>query len=612
MASITNISVEQIPGLVDPGDLNVPIFKITVITDGNLVIDSFSFSTTGTTVDAYIDSANLYFTGPFDAFSTGYLVGSFTSPTGNYDVSSIATLTLGINYFWLTYDVSSSIVYSNYLDGELNSVSYDSGTVYVPDTTNYSGYIDLNTQWYPMTFVSAEVYQATDPTSTYPYAPVVKIRVTTSGSISPLTCEQFQTSVMGTVDLTEIISARIVSTGTSSVYVSPSVNIFATVFSPSGIYYMNGSLTLEEGDNYFWLLYEIASWADLSHTLDATVDNVVINSAPNTIGTNNPSGALTIAESFDYISYTSSTCEQLTGYVVPGSIVPVLKIKVTTTGTLFYTSGYDIYPWISNLYLGITGSTDAINDISDVIVYGTGADDTFNNAYAFGQLGSSPSGPYTLPLFTGGTPPYGLLSGDNYFWVAYSISPSATLGNVVDATFDSLDFDGVVSGSYVPSISDPSGNVTIVDEMVIDSVNIYTNSNGNSYPGEQDIQLFKVEVDVTGGGYPQKFWSFTFVNDSHDQVLTNKDLVTNIRLYFTGTESTFNDSVMIGTASYDVPVVYNINNVELIGELGNSVTNYFWLVGDVAPNAYYKEGVTPGHVHFTNGTIQFIETSITP
>ena len=88
-------------------------------------------------------------------------------------------------------------------------------------------------------------------------------------------------------------------------------------------------------------------------------------------------------------------------------------------------------------------------------------------------------------------------------------------------------------------------------------------------------------------------------------------MVTNFRLYFTGTSSTYNDSILVGTASYPNLVVYNTNDINLVGELGSTVTNYFWLVADVATNAYYKQGVTPGHVYFTADSIQFIETSIT-
>jgi len=607
------------PGLVDPGDLNVPVLKITIITDDNLVIDSFSFSTTGTTADAYIDSAKFYYTGVFDSFNTANLVNYFTSPTGNYNIdSSLYTLIAGYNYFWLTYDVSSSIVYSNYLDGELNSVSYNSGTTYVPDTTSYSGYIDLNTQWYPMSFVSAEAYQVTDlslqiDTGFYITVPVLQIKVTTTGGINSLTCSSITLSTSGTTDVLDITSAIISITGTSSTY---SNNVaypaFGPVSSPSGAFTLSsniyvGDYILSEGDNYFWLFY-YTNPTSMTNVLDATADYVVVGGTSYPISPNGGFGGTP----YNFISYTSSTCEQVTGYTKPGSsVVPILKIKVSTTGTLFFTSGLDIYPWISNLYLGITGSTDAINDISDVMIYGTGNDESFSSVSVFGSLGSAPSGNYTISLTSGGNPPYGLVPGDNYFWVAYSISPSATLGNIVDATFDSLDFDGKNSGNYVPTVSDPSGNIEIVDEMVVNAVDIFTDSNGNSYPGEKDIPLFKIEVGVSGYGYPQKFWNFSFTNDSYDQVLDDKDLVTNFRLYFTGTSSTYNDSILVGTSSYPNLVVYNTNDINLVGELGSTVTNYFWLVADVATNAYYKQGVTPGHVYFTADSIQFIETSIT-
>jgi hypothetical protein len=614
LASITNISVEQTPGLVDPGDLNVPILKINIITDGNLVIDSFSFSTTGTTVDAYIDSAKLYYTGVFDSFNTTNLVNYFTSPTGNYNIdSSLYTLIAGYNYFWLTYDVSSSIVHNNYLDGELNSVSYNLGTTYVPDTTNYSGYIDLNTQWYPMTFISAEAHQVTDislqiDTGSYITVPVLQIKVTTTGGINSLTCSSVTLSTSGTTDVLDITSATINSTGTSSVYSLG--DVFPSVLGPSGSFVVDGLggiINLFEGENYLWLIYNCSNISSMTNVLDATADYINISGDTYSISPNSGVGETP----YNFISYTASTCEQLTGYTKPGSIVPIFKIKVSTTGTLFFTSGLDIYPWISNLYLGITGSTDAINDISDVMIYGTGDDESFSSVSVFGSLGSAPSGNYTIGLTSGGTPPYGLVPGDNYFWVAYSISPSATLGNVVDATFDSLDFDGKNSGNYVPTVSDPSGNIEIVDEMVVNAVDIFTDSNGNSYPGEKDISLFKIEVGVSGYGYPQKFWNFSFTNDSYDQVLNDKDLVTNFRLYFTGTSSTYNDSILVGTASYPNLVVYNTNDINLVGELGSTVTNYFWLVADVATNAYYKQGVTSGHVYFTADYIQFIETSIT-
>ena len=119
-------SEQKVTDYVLAGSLNQRMLDIRVVTNGNsepLSVSNMTFNIAGTTNPADIVNAKIYFTGLNPVFSTDLLVGTFSAPTGNFTIDlSGLSLIGGINYFWLTYDISTTAENFNTLDAELNSL----------------------------------------------------------------------------------------------------------------------------------------------------------------------------------------------------------------------------------------------------------------------------------------------------------------------------------------------------------------------------------------------------------------------------------------------------------------------------------------------------------
>ena len=103
-----------------------------------LTATQFSLSTSGTTSAGDIASAKLYYTGSSSTFATTTTFGSATSPSGSFAITGSQTLTAGVNYFWLAYDISSGATACNAVDAECSSITVG-GTPYTPTPTAPTG-----------------------------------------------------------------------------------------------------------------------------------------------------------------------------------------------------------------------------------------------------------------------------------------------------------------------------------------------------------------------------------------------------------------------------------------------------------------------------------------
>ncbi len=121
---------------------NQAIIGIQVVTAGNLSplnATSFTFNTTGSTnptVD--ITNAKLYYSGTANALSTTTPFGAAAiAPNGTFTITGSQSLSTGVNYFRLTYDVPSTSVLGDILDAQCTSLNVGADTI--PTITNPSG-----------------------------------------------------------------------------------------------------------------------------------------------------------------------------------------------------------------------------------------------------------------------------------------------------------------------------------------------------------------------------------------------------------------------------------------------------------------------------------------
>ncbi|MEO6169041.1 MAG: GEVED domain-containing protein, partial [Chitinophagales bacterium] len=151
----------------------------------------------------------------------------------------------------------------------------------------------------------------------------------------------------------------------------------------------------------------------------------------------------------------------------------VIAVQVLTSGSLNPLS-------VSSFTLNSNGTTNFAADVTNVKVYYTGNSSVFAATNLFASAST-----LSLPL----TGNQALEQGVNYFWVAYDVSTTATIGNYIDAECTQVTLAG--GGSQVPLVTAPYGNRQVnycipnntygCSFAYIDDVILNTLSNENSY-----------------------------------------------------------------------------------------------------------------------------------
>lgn len=127
-------NTDQVTGNVPLGARNQAVIRIRMHTSNSalpIVLQSLKLSLSTTSVSD-IDTVRVFFTGSNPTLSTSVQYGTFlVSPSSTFNVTGSQTLSAGVNYFWLTYNVRSTALVNNTIDAILDSVRL-SGVNYAP------------------------------------------------------------------------------------------------------------------------------------------------------------------------------------------------------------------------------------------------------------------------------------------------------------------------------------------------------------------------------------------------------------------------------------------------------------------------------------------------
>ena len=108
---------------------------------------------------------------------------------------------------------------------------------------------------------------------------------------------------------------------------------------------------------------------------------------------------------------------------------------------------------VTTLRLNTNGTTNTA-EITNAKIYYTAGSEEFQAVNQFGTTLLSPIG--TNITFTGTRT---LVNGKNYFWLTYSVSGSATIGNFFDADWIDYDMNGnCTANPYTPLVQAPTGS----------------------------------------------------------------------------------------------------------------------------------------------------------
>lgn len=116
----------QTDAYVFQSSTNQTILQIKIDMNGDitpLTASTFSFNTNGTTLPSDITNAKLWYTGNSVVFSGATMAGNIVSnPSGAFTINANTVLSVGSNYFWLTYDIPLSATLGNYVDAEITQI----------------------------------------------------------------------------------------------------------------------------------------------------------------------------------------------------------------------------------------------------------------------------------------------------------------------------------------------------------------------------------------------------------------------------------------------------------------------------------------------------------
>lgn len=212
---------------------------------------------------------------------------------------------------------------------------------------------------------------------------------------------------------------------------------------------------LEESSNNIYMVEGFAGGTPLLTTTSGLVNNagqfIQYGSAlrPQTVNSSQT------ATDNDYIVFTpytqvnmgvtGATNAQSTGNITRGATNDgILRVEIETTGELsaLNATAFDF----------TIGNTTSAGDILQAKLYYCGNDSALNLQDQFGSTVNAPSA--SGFSFTGSKT---LKPGKNYFWLTYTLSASATVGNVIDASCPQV----TLSSSVVPANINPIPTRTI-------------------------------------------------------------------------------------------------------------------------------------------------------
>jgi hypothetical protein len=549
-----------------------------------------------------------------------YTVNPFDSP-GQYDYSFNTLEELG----WTSFTISQTGVVSQV------SISYTWDTDYWPDegsfwiqspagttaqiasgqsdgtyTVNLSNFNNenLNGTWYlwiedsygdgghqatnisvtftytpssNMTYQSSNCYQITDPTGKgLTNQVILRIEIVTSGNLNPLSVTSFSLSTTGTTNTNDIANAKIYYTGLSSTF-STATQFGSTVNNPSGNFTINGSQQLQNGTNYFWLTYDIASNATVGNVVDAACNSITVGGSARTPTTTSPSGNRPI-------TYLKIYCESFDGTTFP-----------PTGWTASIISGS--YNW-QRLTAGRYPSASTHSGAGMAGYYSYSASTGSNAILVTPQIDWSQRGSYTpkVSFWMYRDPGYSSSPDSVIVWV--NTSPSLTGATRLGAVHRYNSTAGWYQFTYnIPSSFNGStnyiifqaysgyGNDMYIDDICYDAypdVMRYSSSTTSQITGPVGVgftnqPIIRLEVTMQGAADPLSLTSITFNTTG----TTNVSDIASAKVYYTGTSTTFSTTTQFGSTINNPSGTMTFTGSQQL----QAGTNYFWLVYDISSSA---------------------------
>jgi hypothetical protein len=553
----SSVAIQQV-GQVAPGNTNKAVLRIPVKVSGcgDAVATLFKLNTaTSTSPLSNIVSASLYSTGASSVFNINKLIGTVFSPNGAMEFFANDTLSNSdTTNYWLAYDISGGATPGHILDAKLDSIEL-LGAYYLPTNGNPTGNITISS---PMTYVSSSITQPnTSKVSTgSANNQVIKVKVQTSAMGAPVDLSQLDFNVNGTTDTANILNLKAWYTGAVDSF--STTNQFGTTLShlPSSLSFnIIGTQALLNGDNYFWLSYDVAAFATLGNAIDGECTAMTIDGIVQTPVMGAQGGERLIRNAYCVPVQSGGTLVKKITFATLNNtpvtaVAPYYRVFATADSTTTSVSTSLTYN------LAITTAASAILSVwLDYNDDGIFATNEWTQVATSTQIDVASVVPIMIPCST--------FIGPIRMRIR---SRGAGLQNgAADAC---TAFGGGETQDYT---------INIVNTSVSYQSSTAVQQTGNIAPSSTDNPVLRIPISTTGCGTPI-VTSFNFNTAGS----TNASDILSAKLYVTGTSKMFNTSKQIGTTLFTPNGSFNFTVTDT---LINSDTTNYWLAYDVNTNA---------------------------
>ncbi|MBI3235250.1 MAG: hypothetical protein HYZ42_14645, partial [Bacteroidetes bacterium] len=546
-------------GNVNKGSTRNVIMQVQVVMSNGtgITADSISFNSTGSSSLADFNNMRLFYTGTSSSFATTTQLSTVASAATTFKMFAGNTLAVGTNYYWLTYDIVAGATTSNKVDATINYVKI-AGTSYTPSVTTISG--DRNI---------IPAYCA--PSSTAQCCGFAITNVTL-GSINNTTTPETTSGTIAyhnyTSQMTNVKKQASYSMSvTPGTYTGGNQNIAAWIdWNNDGDFADAGEKIGEQTNLNPSTAYSYNFTVPCSAATGTTVMRLKHQYATTNI---DPCANGNYVDVEDYtlniqdsaLNVVSVTTQQnnLTDVAVGTTNAEIARIKILTGGC----SGS---LGLTNLNLSTSGSTNA-SDIDAAKVYFTGNSNVLAFSTQFGSTISNPSGSFSV------SGSQNLVADSNFFFVVYDINSGSTLTDVVDVQCSQAT---IAASNYTPSVTSPSGNRQINSPMTYSS-HSWSKAAGAIQKGSSNIKMATVVVNM-GSGSSINLDSLVFNTGGSQNPSTN---ITNAKVYFTGSSSTFATTTQYGSTIATPSGVMNFNGTAAL----QTGANYFHLAYNISATA---------------------------
>ncbi len=134
----------------------------------------------------------------------------------------------------------------------------------------------------PMSFVSSTSFQKANDVEIFkplPNQQISRISLVSTGVLSALVPSTFYMNTTGTTNVADVQNAKLWTTaGTATFDPATATQIGSTIASPSGAMTFTGiTNAMVEGNNFYWLTYDVKNTATNGNLADATFDSVLVS-----------------------------------------------------------------------------------------------------------------------------------------------------------------------------------------------------------------------------------------------------------------------------------------------------------------------------------------------